>query len=1191
MKRLSITIMIMIGCLSIPVFRSIPAEEVKSPMRIAVFKEDLPGADAGVADALKNKMEEAGFTADFITAGQASDSIEFSRQFYDLLMIPESRTFPMEAFGNIDAFLKQGGHLVTLGGPPFSNPCFRDHKGRFIDKARLLKIRGETKPKKMLLDFEGKRDMSSWKRDVDPVSKPSTASIVKEGADKSKSCLRADYPDFKAWDTFGIPMDNPFPKGFSLTCFWAKGMEQTTMLCVEWEEADHSRWIASVKLSPQWTYYVLTPYDFKYWHASAPGTKRGGVGDRIHPENAILFKLGLALSHTFIPQGRHGFWFDQLGVAPDVLDIPIEDFTPPVWETISPEYKYYPLTNIKDIKVSPLLEGIKFSDEKKWSGISPAWRPQGTGFEKNRKRRFIPLLKVYDSYGLWCGTLASMVLNTDGDYRGSIFATVTFDSPGIYREPEIQDLIVGICKLIQRRIFLTEGGSEFFAYFHDDTEVRLGARVMNLSKKIADLEIHFQVRDKNAGYTVFEETRPMLFDPNQEKYIKTAWKARVHPLPSILPNSKVNYSYPTRKDPLFAMDQYLVKTELFQKGIKEPIDILEHEMNVWFPREKNNFVHAKKGHFYFPGSEKPWIPFGVNYMPTTGIAFEENESFEHWMDPHTYDPEMIEADLTRIEKILKMNMVSIFSYSGRIYSGNLLDILCRCRRHNLMVHYSLRPFADPLKFRIETVEQVIREYRLAENDTIFAYDIAWEPWFGHYQIRRQWDKNWKEWIETNYGTEADSENDWGFPVPRDEWGNATSPSDVQVSSDGEWRIMVAAYRRFVDDFLTKKYCYAIRKIKEIDPNHLVSFRMSEAGNPKCFQSNYPFDVRSIAKAVDFFEPEGYGRFGPLWDNTKTGIFTTMYLRSLAEKPVFWGEFGQSVWMESNFNPNPILMESERMGYHNFLQMILESRSDGGSAWWFPGGYRWNENSDFGMLNPDGSPRPLQEAIDKYQPLLANPVWIKDKLIFKPDAWITVDRDKHANGIYGMYAEIEEEFWKAWDAGKTVGIKTEGFEPTPDMPLMAVGNTAFTGKNPPKYLNGQFNYLRVRNKDGNWAEMENRGEVRVEKNKAVDLEMSLGNTGDAIWIAPKDDIPNNIGTVSISSLPESGINLEWGLSEHTLRFGDAIMVVQIPPDKIQSRTKIILRFQARRRTWIGEKILQARQGAWFGEKMEFTLNPE
>ena len=95
MKRFLIPIMIMIGCSSILVFRSIPAEEVKSQMRVGVFKEDLPGVDAGIADVLKNRMEQAGFTAEFITAGQAADSIEFSRTFYDLLVIPESRTFPI----------------------------------------------------------------------------------------------------------------------------------------------------------------------------------------------------------------------------------------------------------------------------------------------------------------------------------------------------------------------------------------------------------------------------------------------------------------------------------------------------------------------------------------------------------------------------------------------------------------------------------------------------------------------------------------------------------------------------------------------------------------------------------------------------------------------------------------------------------------------------------------------------------------------------------------------------------------------------------------------------------------------------------------------------------------------------------------------------------------------------------------
>jgi hypothetical protein len=32
-------------------------------------------------------------------------------------------------------------------------------------------------------------------------------------------------------------------------------------------------------------------------------------------------------------------------------------------------------------------------------------------------------------------------------------------------------------------------------------------------------------------------------------------------------------------------------------------------------------------------------------------------------------------------------------------------------------------------------------------------------------------------------------------------GQLSNPLDSQIETDGEWRVMVAAYRRFADDFL------------------------------------------------------------------------------------------------------------------------------------------------------------------------------------------------------------------------------------------------------------------------------------------------------------------------------------------------------------------------------------------------------
>jgi len=63
------------------------------------------------------------------------------------------------------------------------------------------------------------------------------------------------------------------------------------------------------------------------------------------------------------------------------------------------------------------------------------------------------------------------------------------------------------------------------------------------------------------------------------------------------------------------------------------------------------------------------------------------------------------------------------------------------------------------------------------------------------------------------------------------------------------------------------------------------------------------------------------------------------------------------------------------------------------SWWYPGGFRCGENSDFGIINPDGSDRPVTKVIRKLGPQLLN--YAPANLI---DHWITIDRDARAEGL-------------------------------------------------------------------------------------------------------------------------------------------------------------------------------------------------
>ena len=60
------------------------------------------------------------------------------------------------------------------------------------------------------------------------------------------------------------------------------------------------------------------------------------------------------------------------------------------------------------------------------------------------------------------------------------------------------------------------------------------------------------------------------------------------------------------------------------------------------------------------------------------------------------------------------------------------------------------------------------------------------------------DPDWRAWVNDQYGSLANAEQIWGLAAPLDAKGQLTNPTDDQVANDGPWRVMVDAYRRFME---------------------------------------------------------------------------------------------------------------------------------------------------------------------------------------------------------------------------------------------------------------------------------------------------------------------------------------------------------------------------------------------------------
>jgi hypothetical protein len=406
-------------------------------------------------------------------------------------------------------------------------------------------------------------------------------------------------------------------------------------------------------------------------------------------------------------------------------------------------------------------------------------------------------------------------------------------------------------------------------------------------------------------------------------------------------------------------------------------------------------------------------------MPSSGVGLADNDAFEHWLGRGPYDPEVIDRDLHRIRS-MGMNAVSIFVYHRSLESQNLLDFLRRCRELGIRVNQSLRP-GTPMDFRWSEMRALIERYRLAQNDTVFAYDLAWEPSHFDHRHQKSYAAAWAEWVMKRHGNIEEAEKSWGFPAPR-EGGTAGGKLDVppsrQLVEDGPWRQLVRDYRAFLDDLLREKYAGARRLVRSIDPNHPVSFRMQFAGDPTHnSESLMPYDFYGLADAVDIWEPEAYGRIGD-WEKVKPGCFTAAYARLCdPRKPVLWAEMGSSVWDRRTLAPSPERLELAARYYIDFYRMLRESGADGVFFWWYPGGFRVNEESDYGVINPDGTDRRITEVIRA-----EGSRFLDAPKPAPPSTWLEVDRDADARGLFGTYQAVEGDYWKAVEEGKTPGLR-------------------------------------------------------------------------------------------------------------------------------------------------------------------------
>lgn len=1028
------------------------------PPLVLVLDNDLPGAEAGLARMLASAVERAGLRVDLQPISELIQKQPTAAEC-DVLVVPSAQVVPAGAGPAIAHYLSSGGQLVvTASGTPFER--------------QLVPVAGQwMTPEEAQACVKATGTVVSVADDL-----PAKLRVATNAPEHRKTVTVEEPPrmvggkalhfrleQFDGWTTWGIPLspgtlsdENP------VLLFWAKGDEQTTHLTIELGERDGSRWIGSVPISTDWRRYGISAHSLPFWPDCPTRGIRGGSQDHVKLAEVVEVRVGLAKTHGALPDGPKEFWLSSIEAGPVVREAASEALAVPELEAIAPFYKTFPYPKVAQIATpagSIFGEiGFRYAEPLRATYA----RPWGRAMTGRREKRWIPILEARDDQG---GHMyaAALHVQAGGRFAGATWSywglpLAAFEAGGA----ELQQLFARVVAAQARRLWMVEAGPDQVAYMPDQ-QPKAGARLINLGPDDARVEMAVRISRDGAPITAF--TRSVAVEALSEKTVLEAWQPEG---PGV----------------------YEVAVELRQDGtvidrITCPARILSDEQP-----SPESYIRVENGRFRLSG--KPWFPHGANFWPRYVSGMSTTDYWLHWQNAAHYDPVLVEEDLV-IAEALGITALSIQPPWNEQDIPCLWDFLERCRAHGIRVNLFVH--VDPRGFDAKYVDALIGRGRLSRFPSLYAYDITWEPRWGGYEERCRYDNHWREWVNDQYGSLQAAEQIWGFQAPRNEQGEITGPTDDQLRNDGPWRVMVAAYRRFVDDFLSSGYGRSCRFIRARDPYHLISNRAGYGGTGNEWVVGvYQFDPLSGAAHLDFISPEAYGMRPEEGDYRRWG-FVDAYCRWAGNgKPVFWSEYGASIW--PGYKPQDY--EAQRLIWENVQRLVLFAGADGDAGWWWPGGYRVDEKSDFGCIEPWGESRPSALELRKWASQICSR---SDEA--RPARWLEIDRDSCVQGLHGLWVKHLDEYLAAADEEHLVRLTTAAErKSTVDLELIGVGNVSYSGAGPVKGLNAELEAVSLEVDGQTYRPQADLlfGEIHiaVPGGRPATVHLALLNTGEATW---------------------------------------------------------------------------------------------
>lgn len=193
------------------------------------------------------------------------------------------------------------------------------------------------------------------------------------------------------------------------------------------------------------------------------------------------------------------------------------------------------------------------------------------------------------------------------------------------------------------------------------------------------------------------------------------------------------------------------------------------------------------------------------------------------------------------------------------------------------------------------------------------------------------------------------------------------------------------------------------------------------------------------------------------------------------------------------------------------------------------------------------------------------------------SWITVDRDAAA-GDWKMYEIGSKSYAQKASGGELVGVRTACTGTTSKEVKYCVGNVPYNGSCPAKCLNAEWNSVQVRDVNGVWQSVADKGSVIVAANAAIHARLSVGNTGEGAWLT-SSSAGGAKGSVRFGCNENIGsITCRHEIADGAISLADSSSGDFEISKGISKKSKVVFQM-------VSEGV------AWFGEQTSVTLLPQ